>query len=158
MRRRHLLRLTTAVTCVAVAGTQLATGTPHASSKAAPTVSVRSTKYGKILINSKGFTLYMWVKDKPNKSACSGGCLSVWPFVIVAGKPSSGRGINQKLLGTITVKVKGKTEHELTYNRFPMYTFVSDTKPGVVSGQGNTTFGGAWWLMSPSGKPITKKS
>ena len=54
-----------------------------AGSKAVPTVSVRSTSsYGKILVNAKGYTLYLWTKDKPDKSACSGPCLGVWPFVI----------------------------------------------------------------------------
>jgi predicted lipoprotein with Yx(FWY)xxD motif len=128
-----------------------------AAAKAAPTISVRSSPYGKILVNSKGYTLYLWSKDKPNRSECSGPCLGVWPFVLVSGKPTAGPGVNAKLLGTITVKVHGKTEHELTYNKHPLYTFVSDVKPGTISGEGSKSFPPAWWLVSPAGNAITKK-
>ena len=124
---------------------------------ASPTVSLRSTKYGKILVNSKGFTLYLWAKDKPNKSACSGPCLAVWPFVIVSGKPTAGPGIAASKLGTFAVKVNGKTVQELTYNKHPLYTYISDVKPGVISGQGNGSFGAPWWVVSASGAAITKK-
>lgn len=141
---------------IGVACAAAAAASPHsASAKPAPTISVRSTSsYGKILVNSKGVTLYLWAKDKNDKSACSGGCSSVWPFVLVSGKPTAGSGVNAKLLGTI--KVKGG--NELTYNKHPLYTFVSDVKPGIISGEGNTTFGGPWWLVSPAGNAITKKT
>ena len=128
-----------------------ASSTAHAA--AAATVSLHSSRYGKILVNSKGDTLYLWAKDKKNKSVCSGACLSVWPFVLVTGKPTAGPGVNASLLGTI----KAKGGNEVTYNGSPLYTFVSDTKPGVISGEGNTTFGGPWWVVSAAGKAITKK-
>ena len=77
----------------------------------------------------------------------------MWPFVLVSGKPTAGLGVNAKLLGTITAR----GGNEVTYNGWPLYTFVSDVKPGVISGEGNKTFGGPWWLVSPSGSAITKK-
>jgi predicted lipoprotein with Yx(FWY)xxD motif len=129
----------------------------QALAASSPTVSLRSSAYGKILVNSKGFTLYLWAKDKPDKSACSGACLSVWPFVIVSGKPTAGPGVAASKLGTIAVKVGGKTEKELTYDKHPLYTFVSDVKAGIVSGEGNTSFGAPWWVVSASGSAITKK-
>ncbi len=104
-------------------------------------------------MNSKGYTLYLWAKDKKNKSNCSGACLDVWPFVLSHGKPTAGPGVNQKLLGTI----KEKGGNEVTYNGWPLYTFASDTKPGVTTGEGNTSFGGPWWVVSAAGKAITKK-
>ncbi len=155
-------RLATTAIVVAVIGISCAAAAarPHsAATKPPPTVSVRSTSsYGKFLVNSKGYTLYLWAKDKPNKSACSGPCLVVWPFVTVSGTPTGGPGVNTKLLGTITVTVKGKTVHEVTYNKHPLYTFISDIKPGIISGQGSMQFPPAWWLVSPAGNAITKKS
>jgi predicted lipoprotein with Yx(FWY)xxD motif len=126
---------------------------PKARTAAAPTISLRSTAYGKILVNSKGFTLYLWVKDTKDKSACSGTCLDVWPFVLVSGKPTAGPGVKASLLGTI----KEKGANEVTYNGHPLYTFTSDTKPGIISGEGNATFGGPWWVVSAAGNAITKK-
>ena len=71
----------------------------------------------------------------------------------VTGKPTAGSGVNAKLIGTI--KVGSVTE--LTYNKHPLYTYVSDVKPGTITGQGSTSFGAPWWLVSPSGSAITKK-
>ena len=152
-------RFAPAVMAAALAGIACATaaaGTAHsAAARSAPTVSVRSTSpYGKILVNAKGNTLYLWAKDKNDTSACSGGCSSVWPFVLISGKPTAGPGVNAKLLGTI--KVKGGTE--LTYNKHPLYTYVSDVKPGIISGEGNTSFGAPWWVVSPAGTAVTKKT
>ena len=159
MHGARLVSTAIVVGLVGIGGAAAAAARPHgAAAKPAPTVSVRSTSfYGKILVDAKGDTLYLWVKDKPNQSACSGPCLVVWPFVIVSGTPTAGPGVNAKLLGTITVKVKGKTEHEVTYNKHPLYTFISDVKPGIISGEGSKQFPPAWWLVSPAGNAITKK-
>jgi predicted lipoprotein with Yx(FWY)xxD motif len=146
------------VTCLTlgVLASQAAAGThiaPTARAAMAPTISLRSTAYGKILVNSKGLTLYLWAVDKRDKSECSGACLDVWPFVLVSGKPTAGPGVNASLLGTI----KEKGGDEVTYDGHPLYTFTSDTKPGVITGEGNTTFGGPWWVVSSAGNAITKK-
>jgi predicted lipoprotein with Yx(FWY)xxD motif len=152
MQPRHLLSSGIAAGVIGLAGVAGASAATY-NSKAAPTISVRSTAYGKILVNSKGDTLYLWAKDKNDKSACSGGCLAVWPFVLISGKPTAGSGMNAKLLGTI--KVKGG--NEVTYNKHPLYTYISDVKPGIISGEGNTSFGAPWWVVSTAGDAITKK-
>ena len=152
MQPRHLLSSGIAAGVIGLAGVAGASAATY-NSKAAPTVSVRSTAYGKILVNSKGDTLYLWAKDKNDKSACSGGCLAVWPFVVISGKPTAGSGVNAKLLGTI--KVKGG--NEVTYNKHPLYTYISDVKPGIISGEGNKSFGAPWWVVSTAGNAITKK-
>jgi predicted lipoprotein with Yx(FWY)xxD motif len=152
MQLRHLLSSGIAAGVIGLAGVAGASAATY-NSKAAPTISVRSTAYGKILVNSKGDTLYLWAKDKNDKSACSGGCLAVWPFVVISGKPTAGSGVNAKLLGTI--KVKGG--NEVTYNKHPLYTYISDVKPGIISGEGNKSFGAPWWVVSTAGNAITKK-
>jgi predicted lipoprotein with Yx(FWY)xxD motif len=121
----------------------------------AATLSTRATSYGRILVNGKGDTVYLWAKDKrgAKTSACNKACQAVWPLVTVSGKASAGSGVNKSLLGTI--KVEGKTE--VTYNGWPLYTFKSDARPGQMKGEGNKTFGGAWWVVSPSGKAITSR-
>ena len=37
---------------------------------------------------------------------------------------------------------------------WPLYTFVKDKAPGDVAGEGVKTFGGTWYAVSPSGKPV----
>ena len=46
----------------------------------------------------------------------------------------------------------------VTYNRWPLYTYVGDTKPGQANGQATDLNGGLWYVMSPSGKYLTKKN
>ena len=41
-----------------------------------------------------------------------------------------------------------------TAGGWPLYTFVQDQKPGDVTGEGISSFGGVWYAVSPSGQPI----
>ena len=75
MTRISTLAVTLAVALVGVPAVALAASHSHArASKAAATVSVRKTKLGKILVNGRGVTLYLFEKDKKGKSACNGAC------------------------------------------------------------------------------------
>lgn len=157
----HFRRLVAAAPVIAALGfsaSAFAAGVVHtgAQTAARATVSVRSTKYGKILVDSKGDTLYLWAKDKKDKTVCSDACENVWPLVLVTGKPTAGPGVTASMLGTIAVS-DSSTQRELTYNAHPLYRYVSDVKPGDISGQANTTFGAPWWLVSPDGNAIKKK-
>jgi predicted lipoprotein with Yx(FWY)xxD motif len=115
------------------------------------TVAVAKSRLGSILVDSKGITLYDFVKDKGGASSCYGACAALWPPLITKGTPHAGRGVRASLLGT-TKRKDGKVE--VTYNRHPLYYFVSDRKPGQTTGQGVNQFGGPWWVVSPAGKEI----
>ena len=56
---------------------------------AAGEVTQRGTdpKLGKILVDGKGMTLYMYTKDDPNKSNCTAGCLTAWPPLLTRAAP-----------------------------------------------------------------------
>jgi predicted lipoprotein with Yx(FWY)xxD motif len=41
----------------------------------------------------------------------------------------------------------------VTYNRWPLYTYVSDTAPGEATGQALNLNGGPWYVIRPSGAP-----
>jgi len=116
-----------------------------ASSSSGPTVSTASTSLGRIVVNSGGRTLYMFGKDKRDKSACAGMCAKFWPPLIAAGKPRATGGARASLLGT-TKRADGRMQ--VTYNRHPLYTFVKDTKKGQTHGEGLTAFGGQWNAVS----------
>jgi hypothetical protein len=51
-------------------------------------------------------------------------------------------------------KLLGTDGRVVTYNRWPLYTYVTDTKPGQTSGQNVNNSGGKWYVLSPSGKVI----
>ena len=114
-------------------------------------VVIAKSPLGRILVDGKGITLYDFVKDKGTTSSCYGACAALWPPLTTKGKPVAGRGVRASLLGT-TKRKDGKLE--VTYNRHPLYYFVSDRKPGQTTGQGINQFGAPWWVLSPAGKEI----
>jgi predicted lipoprotein with Yx(FWY)xxD motif len=109
---------------------------------------VKDPKLGDIIVDGKGMTLYMFTKDEPDKSNCSGGCLSAWPPLLAVDSPAVGEGLDAKLLGTAALPDGSKI---VTYNKMPLYYWAADTKPGDTSGQGVNT---VWYVVSPDGKPI----
>jgi predicted lipoprotein with Yx(FWY)xxD motif len=137
-----------------VAGARVAS-TPHVM-KAATVKTKKVGTLGTILVNSKGRTLYMFVPDHQKKVTCKGQCAAVWPpLKIKTGqKPTAGGAAKQKLLSTDKNPGGGRV---VTYNRWPLYTYVTDTKSGQATGQGVNSLGGKWYVLSPSGKVIKKK-
>jgi predicted lipoprotein with Yx(FWY)xxD motif len=114
-------------------------------------IDVGQSRLGRILVDAKGITLYDFPPDKRGQSTCYGACAALWPPLLTTGKPIAGLGVRQSLLGTIRRK-DGKLE--VTYNRHPLYYFVSDRRPGQTTGQGLDQFGGPWWALTPAGKEI----
>jgi predicted lipoprotein with Yx(FWY)xxD motif len=115
------------------------------------TVMIAKTSLGRILVDSKGRTLYDFPPDKGGMSSCYGACAALWPPLTTATTPHAGAGIRAALLGT-TKRSDGKLQ--VTYNGHPLYFFVTDTRPGQTAGQGVNQFGAPWWVLSPAGKEI----
>ena len=88
-------------------------------------VAVAGTGLGKVLVDGRGHTLYLFAKDRRGKSSCTGTCAGFWPPLIAAGKPRAAAGAKASLLGT-TKRADGRLQ--VTYNHHPLYTFVKDTK------------------------------
>ena len=113
---------------------------------------------GKVLVDGQGFTLYLFVPDKRSgRSTCYGKCASAWPPLLLpagVGHPVAGSGIKKSLLGT-TRRSDGTVQ--VTYNKWPLYTWVIDSAPGDDTGQGINNLGGLWYVLSPSGAKITKR-
>ena len=125
-----------------------------ASGATAPTVSLRKTSLGPVLVNSKGHTLYLFMKDKNDKSACSGACAKFWPPLIVHGKPVAGAGVTKAMLGT-TKRSNGSMQ--VTYNKHPLYTFAEDKQAGQTNGEASFAFGAKWYAVSAKGLAVTSK-
>jgi len=159
VRRRRILFLVPAamlvlVLVLALGGIAAAAGHGSADKAASKQalVTTRKTKLGTILVNAQGRSLYLFLKDKNGKSACSGACAKAWPPLMTTGKPKAAGGANAKLLGT----TKRSNGTQVTYNGHPLYTFFQDTKAGQTKGQGSNFFGALWYVMGTNGKQITK--
>jgi len=115
------------------------------------TVKTLRTKLGRILVDARGRTLYLFEKDKGATSSCDGACASVWPPLTTGGKAKAGPGVTAAKLG-VTKRTDGRTE--LTYGGHPLYTYAGDQKPGDVQGQGLDQFGAEWYVLAPGGHKI----
>ena len=134
------------ISVTAAVAASKATGAPPGT-----TVDVAKSAFGRILVDSKGRTLYDFPPDTRGTSTCYGACAALWPPLTTTGKPHAGAGVSAALLAT-TKRSDGKLE--VTYNGHPLYYYVADTKRGQTSGQGLNQFGAPWWAISPTGKEI----
>lgn len=127
--------------------------TKPASSEGGGTVAIVSAtsvpKLGKVIVDSKGFTLYDFHKDKGGKPSCYGECAQVWPPLTTEGKPQAGEGAMASKLGT-TERKDGTVQ--VTYAGWPLYTYVADKKPGDANGNDFSSFGAEWYALLPSGE------
>jgi predicted lipoprotein with Yx(FWY)xxD motif len=141
-----------ALAVAASGGVAYASGSTAPEAAKAATVRVANTKLGKVLVNSKGRTLYVFQADQGTTSACNDACATNWPPLENA-TPKAGKGAKASLVSTAT-RADGATQ--VVYNGHPVYTFQADTKAGNTNGQGVNAFGGLWHVVSPAGNPITK--
>jgi predicted lipoprotein with Yx(FWY)xxD motif len=125
---------------------------PKPSAGAAPTVALAPSRFGNILVDAHGRTLYLFEADKTTASTCYSSCASLWPPLVVSGAAKAGPQVIASQLGT-TRRTDGTTE--VTYNGHPLYYYVGDKQPGSTAGQGLLEFGALWYVLSPSGNAVT---
>jgi predicted lipoprotein with Yx(FWY)xxD motif len=127
------------------------TGGSEASAGGAGVVAVaKSPELGTtILVDSKGFTLYDFHKDKGSKSACYGACASTWPPLTTSEAAKAMGGAEASKLGT---SKRSDGTLQVTYAGHPLYTYVADTKPGMAKGNDFSSYGAQWYALKPNGE------
>ena len=101
---------------------------------------------GKYLSDTEGRTLYWFKNDSPGKSACSGGCVAMWPLYY-RETVAAPMGIEGSDFGTITRDYGTK---QTTFRGYPLYYFVNDKQAGDTSGQGANS---VWYVVNPDNFP-----
>ncbi len=119
---------------------------PAAADAATLTLAMADSSLGSILVDGKGMTLYLFTKDTPNASNCTGQCLVAWPPLL--GKPTAGTGVDDSKLGSFT-RADGRTQ--ASYNGWPLYYWQADGKPGDVTGQNVNS---VWFVLDRDGKAV----
>ncbi len=104
---------------------------------------------GTVLVDSEGRTLYDFHKDKGSKSACYSACAEAWPPLLTEGDPQAQGPADRSMLGT-TKRKDGTLQ--VTYNGWPLYTYVGDQKPGEANGNDVKAFGAQWYALEPNGQ------
>jgi predicted lipoprotein with Yx(FWY)xxD motif len=144
------MRIFITVTGIVVA-LALAASATSATAQSRSTVTVRSSSYGKILYDGRGFALYAFTKDAAGRSNCSSACAKAWPPYIVASRAAAAAGVQSRLLGTIK---RSAGRIQVTYAGKPLYYYVGDTKPLQVLCQNVSEFGGVWLVVGADGKLV----
>ena len=149
---KRALGIVVALASLAVAPAACADDAAGASKRAGKTVKMTSSTFGRILVDARGHTLYLFTRDKRrNRSRCYGGCADAWPPLYTRGKPRAGTGVDAERLGT-TRRRNGRLQ--VTYNGHPLYYYVGEDEPGEILCQNVDEFGGLWLLVSPGGRAI----
>jgi predicted lipoprotein with Yx(FWY)xxD motif len=151
MRRIGVAAVGVAVVSAVVAASALALRGGMDNQAAASVVKVHKTALGSVLVDGRGRTLYLFEPDHFGQSVCSGKCAVAWPPLLTTGKPRASAGAHAALLGT-TKRSDGKLQ--VTYQGYPLYTFIKDTKSGQTTGQGLDGFGGEWYVLDSLGRKI----
>ncbi len=128
---------------------------PSAAASEAPsaaaggtTVAVADSSLGKILVDAKGMTLYMFTPDEAGTPTCYDDCATNWPALLADGAPTAGTGIDASKLTTVDRTDGGK---QVKIGTWPLYYFAADKAAGDTNGQG---VGGKWYVVGADGEPI----
>ncbi|MGN6474965.1 MAG: hypothetical protein ACTHK4_15120 [Mycobacteriales bacterium] len=111
---------------------------------------------GQVVVDGRGRTVYILTAPGKKNVACtdSSGCTAIWPdlpFPDGTSSANAGSGLKASLLGA---KKSSDGETYPTYNGYFMYEYAADSGPGKANGEGIKSFGGTWYVLSPSGTPI----
>ncbi|HEY5002994.1 MAG TPA: hypothetical protein VII61_07570, partial [Ktedonobacteraceae bacterium] len=122
------------------------TSAPTATAVPATIQTAQATVDGKaetILTDAHGMTLYYFTPDSPTKLACTGECAKAWPpATSTESTPTSAT----SLPGTLSL-LKDANGNQVEYSGYLLYTFIKDTAPGQVTGQG---VGKVWYVATPN--------
>ncbi|PRG25902.1 COG4315 family predicted lipoprotein [Burkholderia multivorans] len=90
------------------------------------------------LVDDEHMTLYVFDRDAPGKSACTGTCAANWQPALADAydKPS----------GALSVVARDDGKVQWAYNGRPLYRWKMDRKAGDAGGDG---VGGVWHVAHP---------
>ena len=145
----------TAPSAAAPSAAPSAAASAPAASASAPaaaegtTIALADTSLGKVLVDSKGMTLYMFTPDDGQAaSTCATGCIDKWP-ALIADSPTAGAGLDASKLSTVA-RADG-SGNQVKYGDYFLYTFANDKAAGDVNGQG---VGTKWYVVGADAEPI----
>jgi predicted lipoprotein with Yx(FWY)xxD motif len=122
-----------------------------AERSSAPTLKARSSSFGTVLFDGRGFVVYAFTRDH-GRSACYGACAKAWPpFFAPKGALRAGTGVQRGLLGTVK---RRNGRRQVTYAGRPLYYYVGDKHAGEILCQDVVEYGGRWLVVRPSGKLV----
>ena len=115
----------------------------NSTSKKSKSAKGSVTQIGEVLTTKAGLTLYTFAKDKKGVSNCYGGCAQNWPPYLAKGYGSGPKGAKK-------IKRKDGTK-QWAIDGMPLYTWVGDSQPGDINGQGIKN---VWFVARADDAPV----
>jgi predicted lipoprotein with Yx(FWY)xxD motif len=113
-----------------------------------PAVNVGDTSLGKVVVDGKGMTLYIFTPDSGGKSVCNGDCAKAWPPLPGGSAATLGTGLDAE---DFTVITRDDGSSQVAFYGMPLYHFAGDKAAGDVNGQG---LNDKWYVVGADGKPV----
>jgi len=134
-------------------GTSPAAASPTTSAQVA--ISVANSRYGKIIVDGSGRTLYLFDIERDHMPICNSACAVAWPPFLASGAPSGGALAPELDQSLVATAVRNDGSLQLTYNRHPLYYYAGDHSAGEIKCQAAIEFGGAWYVIDAQGNKIS---
>jgi predicted lipoprotein with Yx(FWY)xxD motif len=115
-------------------------------------LSVANSRYGKIIVDGSGRTLYLFDLEQGPKPLCDGACAAAWPPLLAAGAMASAAELDQAL---ITTAARKDGASQIVYNGHPLYYYAGDRAAGEIKCQAVVEFGGGWYVIDTRGNKIS---
>jgi predicted lipoprotein with Yx(FWY)xxD motif len=108
------------------------------------------------LTDGKGHSLYAFVPATAGATTCTGSCAAVWPPFHLAKDAALDM---SPLLAEARFVLQPVPEGGsiVKYWGWLLHSYTGDSSSRVAKGQGLSADGGHWYVISPSGKLITKR-
>lgn len=122
------------------------TSTTAAGADAVP-VTTASSKFGEILVDGDGFTLYGFTNDTDGAPTCTDACADTWPLLFVESEELP-EGLDQSVYSVIE---HPSGQFQLKAGDWPLYRYAPDDEAGDTNGQG---VGDVWFVVDPAGQLV----
>lgn len=100
------------------------------------------SKFGAILTDINGRSLYMFSSDVTGTANCIGVCETTWP-PFYSANISTNPNLNSSEIGVI-IRADGRKQN--TYKGYPLYYYKNDVRAGQINGDG---IAGLWFVAKP---------
>jgi predicted lipoprotein with Yx(FWY)xxD motif len=122
----------------------------HAAAAAPIVMAASTSKFGSLLVDAKGMTLYT-LTNAGRPVPCTGQCASFWPPLVLPADTTTALGATGVTgLGTSS----SAAGLQVTENGAPLYRFSLDKLAGDTNGDGISSFGGVWHVVAAAGATV----
>ncbi|TMF89393.1 MAG: hypothetical protein E6I08_04955 [Chloroflexi bacterium] len=119
----------------------------------APVIVSASSRYGQIVVDAGGRTLYLFDAEAGGSPRCYGACAAAWPPLLTSADPLAGAGLTSDLAGSV---LRSDGARQVTYNGHPLYYYAGDRAPGEIRCQAAVEYGGGWYVLDSAGHEVSR--